>query len=437
MPELLERRILVLGSGPHPGVTSYNWSEVPVGLSVADYDVLILNLSVFEESGTEPLVDTQCLPKREQIARLLFSPHAEMIVLGSPDLVLQNSRGGEFRVDWWLPFYLEVTQEFGNTIKVIDPKFSFYFAQVSKWSAFVRTKFQPSIDPGEYARSAVQEARNIKSEFSSLAETRFNEAVAFSISMDAWSNNGTFLEQAGPIFWLPRADRITAYEAAELILKVRYHILVESEAPEWADAFTLPREDEVRTEITHISEQISKLEDSLADAHVRLKQESRFRALLFERGDALEPLVHDAFRELGATVDECPKDREDGRLVDPSGRRAIIEIKGRTGAAKLADVRQLHHWVGDAIADEDWDGKGILVVNAFADDPISERGEPFPTNSLRAAIRFDQCLITTTQLYTAIRAKQRGEFDVTEFWKTVFETTGVCDVPNVQNDSEG
>jgi hypothetical protein len=431
MSEATDQRIIVLGSKGHAGVTSYDWGELPVGLSIADFNVVILNFAALEEPESLVSLNLENLPKREQIARLLFSPNSEVVVLGSPDLQLRDTVGREFSPTWWLPFHLDVTREYGSEIKISDPSFSYYFPHVSRWTAFVRERLQLNMDPAMYALTVTQEGRSTNYNFKPLATTRFNEAVAFSIQMEIVDKNRNLMKYSGPVFWLPRADLVTAYDAAELILKARYKVMVATEAPAWAELFTLPRQDEVRRQIDDLNAQILELDELLHSAHERLKRESRFGALLFERGDILEELVRDAFRELGATVEERPKDREDGRFITPSGDRGIIEVKGRTGPAKLSDIRQLNHWVGDAIADEDWEGKGVLVVNAFAEKAIDERADAFPANSVRAAERFEQCLMTTTQLFAAIRSQQQGSFDADAFWATIFATSGVCKLPDL------
>lgn len=65
--------------------------------------------------------------------------------------------------------------------------------------------------------------------------------------------------------------------------------------------------------------------------------------------------------------------RDDGRLTDPTGRNGILEIKGRAGALCVSDVRELHDWVSDAIANEGWQGKGLLIANLRCNEPPGQR----------------------------------------------------------------
>jgi hypothetical protein len=166
----------------------------------------------------------------------------------------------------------------------------------------------------------------------------------------------------------------------------------------------------------------------------QLEETTRFRRLLYEQGeDGLEPVVRDALRELSAQVtDPEQPGREDGRLVDPSGRNGMLEIKGKTKALGIRDVRQLDQWVRDAMAEEEWEGKGLLIANTYCGDPLEQRKEPFPQRSSRLAKRFGQCLMTTTQLFRALCSHQRDELDVEAFWDAIFNINGVCSLPELE-----
>jgi hypothetical protein len=62
---------------------------------------------------------------------------------------------------------------------------------------------------------------------------------------------------------------------------------------------------------------------------------------------------------------------------------------------------------------------------------VSNRGEPFPPNYIQAAKKFDLCLMTTTQLFKALYALQRGELNLDLFWDALFSTSGVCPLPDI------
>jgi hypothetical protein len=158
--------------------------------------------------------------------------------------------------------------------------------------------------------------------------------------------------------------------------------------------------------------------------------------LLYEQHvEGLEPVVRDALRALGATVsDPKPKEnREDGRLTAPGGQIGMLEIKGRTKSLSLRDVRQLEQWVRDAFSQENLVSKGILIANMYCGQPPKLRDKAFPPNCIDSAKIANLCLMTTTQLFRALCSYQREELDIAEFWNTVFNTDGVCSLPELES----
>jgi hypothetical protein len=180
-------------------------------------------------------------------------------------------------------------------------------------------------------------------------------------------------------------------------------------------------------------QEIQETTRKLKQARQQLTEVKRFHKMLYETGeDALEPVVREALRQLGAQVTDPPprSGKEDGRLVSPAGDNGMLEIKGPQGPLKLRDVRQLDQWVRDAIAEEEWESKGLLIVNAYHKTPLADRGNPFPDNCIKAAKRFEICLMTTSQLFRALVVDQRGELDRDQFWATIFDTNGPCSLPD-------
>jgi hypothetical protein len=133
---------------------------------------------------------------------------------------------------------------------------------------------------------------------------------------------------------------------------------------------------------------------------------------------------------------EVRRKREDGRLRDPSGRPAVLEIKGRTGDLKLSDVNQLLQWRDEA------DGlgkshKGILVCNLQCETHPGERKRVFPDNAKSRAQALGLCLITTGQIFAALVALQNGTFDSPAFWDAIFAAAGPVPLPDLHGDVAG
>ena len=420
-----EKRILVLGSAPHPGTTeTFKWEDMPQNLSIADYDVVILNLSSFKE---DLFIKDHFhkLPKTTQVAELLFSDGGELLCLGEP-----FRKDGEDILSKWLPMIPKYSTRSGNEFRYMKHDYDFYSTHVKEWNYY--------FDPGQHTVSNTLNefdrvlhpgkaisGRHLERE--ALWTTRFKREIAiqfrikynFSSSQDSYTSNA--------LIWLPPPTAISPKEAIDLILANRYGVIYEQDEPKWIGEYELPNQRPVEEKILNTKNKIDELKSTLLLEKQNLRKERRFLKLLYETGDALEKIVLDALTELGAKVDKPEKTNlEDGRIEDPDGRHGMLEIKGVTGSASLKNVRQVNDWVQKAIVEEAWKGKGILIVNAFRNTPLKDRENPFPKNCIAAAKRVKVSMLTTADLFHAICSYQKGDWDPKSFWNQIFENDGVC-----------
>ena len=87
------KRILVLGSEGHGrAVQAHPWDQLPEALNVADYEVVILNFTAFEDRTFAEGFPVDRLPDQSAMARLLFSQSSEVVSMGDPELSLVRPR---------------------------------------------------------------------------------------------------------------------------------------------------------------------------------------------------------------------------------------------------------------------------------------------------------------------------------------------------------
>ena len=429
------RRILVLGySQSSQWFDSYSWSYIPELLNVADYDVVILNFRPFEIQAIARSVDIDRIPRFAQFARLLFSEGAEIVVIGRPFFHLGD--GPYLMSTWWLPVTPMFLEESGETIRLRDEDFAFYFDHIRRWS-FCLSGWEPShpdFFKAYMTEAGIESAPYLVPEVHPIAENRYPRPIGFMFKFVSLSQTSKRLRTSGYVIWLPPTTEISEFEAIDLLLRERYGVLREEAAPHWVEQYHLPDEIPVRKRIEELKSNIAKLDEDLKKTRKELEIVTRFKKLLYETGEGvLEPVVLDALRELGADI-ELPKDKgkEDGRLTDPSGRIATLEIKGRAGTLRLSDVRQAHQWVADSIAYEGRESKGILIANLNRDKPPAKRGKVFPANCIKGAHNFDISLVTTTQIFHALALHQQGQLDTSHFWDSIFEAKGICAFPELK-----
>ncbi|MGD2165641.1 MAG: hypothetical protein PVH50_08930 [Anaerolineae bacterium] len=436
----LEQRILVLGSAPHSRfVTTYCWDSLPEDLNVADYDLVILNLVPLLKRGFAKSINLKTLPSSRSFSRLLFSEGSEIVAIGTPGLKIGDN---PYRDNtWWLPITPKSVWDGGEAIRNVDPAFEFYFRHVRNWFFHFTLQYENPDTQEAYLKAARPDLNGLEAEVVPIAETRFQRPVALKLSFVAHGAEAyrgkkaldipTEPKRSGEVIWLPPATEISPYEAVNLILQQRYGLALEHSPPEWVLGYKLPQQLPIEEEIERPEEEIKRLDEELKEQRNLLAEAKRFQGLLYEQGeDVLEPVVRQAFRELGAEVyDPEQPGGDDGRMTDPLGHKYTLEIKGRTGALKLDDVRQLRQWVDDAEAYRDWRSKGLLVANLWCSDPPNQRERLVPRRQARTAKGWNQCVLTTAQLFRALGDHQRGELDFTGFWNSVFETNGVSSLP--------
>ena len=428
------RRILVLGTLiPSPDVRSARWDNIPTGLNVADYDTVILDFSPFEHAATAQSINIDTLPPYPQFARLLFTESSEIIVIGRPFFRL--GRNPFLQATWFLPVEPDFLDEPGETLEVADPQYSDYLRQVASWSFCLQGWAAPH---AAYLSSYMSAAGihfpvQIRPRVYPIAENRYDRPVAFTFKLTVETEGGGTVGDSAYVTWLPPTTEIPVQESIILLLRSRFGILQLDAPPEWLSEYSLPAELPLRRKIENIESQVGNLVDQLDRFKTQLAISQRPKQILFQTGEhVLEPVVIEVLCALGASA-ELPKTKgkEDARITDPSGRLATIEIKGRSGPLRLADVRQAHQWVADRIAFEGTSSKGILIANLVKDIPPRKRGPLFPDNCRDAARNLHISLVSTTQLFAALALHQEARLDVKHFWDVLFIADGPADMPDL------
>jgi hypothetical protein len=448
------KRILVIGSEGHgKDVTCYSWDKFPEGFNVADFDVVILNFATFEEDqALATAFPPERLPSRESLGRLFFAERTELIAIGDPSRQIgpePEGRGFAFAgrpsVADWLPFWFRVEHEVGSSFEVKDEEWAFYFSKLSTYEWFMGGEMGAGFqDPTHYLRAVgIVDADALRPFYKTLAETRFGRpiALAFQVAaarfkeplglvVDYGEQEVELVRSSSSIYWLPALSEPSGAEAVDLILAERFRISTQQRLPEWLDEYVLPIEAEIADEIAGLEAEREALAAHIAKARLRAEHAAAPRALLYEKGKkALEPVVRDALRELGAVVQEPEREGiEDGQLLRPPDA-AVIEIKGRKDQIRLSDVRQVVQWAADAKLRDGVTYKPIIVGNPHCETSPSQRSEPLAPNALEYARNGEVALLTTIQVHEALRRLQQSDFDEAGFWTAVFAAKGVVEWP--------
>jgi hypothetical protein len=453
-----QKRILLIGSSlSHSSIDSFKWHELPEDYNIGDHDVVIIDSTSFEAENEEYRFTNNPISPNHFKSFLSHSEN-ELILIGEPYHF-------EIKIDSWITFYgfRQLFPEFpdlisieGQEIRDKDNDFIYYLDHVKKWSFHLYTKkdelplekgsiekFHGIFDDYDVRRALRQAIINIKPLAKSVSQYPIAFSFNYTILIPKMSTSKTnvygepLVEKIEPIstantFFLPPTTSLPVIEGIKLILQNRYNLILESETPEWINEYKLPEQLDVEYKIGEYEKEIKNLEGNIEKLQEPLHHVNSFQKLLYETGENLRNIVLDALENLGAKVDRTDISQDDGRLIDPFGRKATIEVKGVEKSVKRKDIRQLEDWMDTAKEKDNWESKGILIANTYIKNPLNKRKEPFPNDCSKKAISEEICLITTTQLFKALQHLQENEFNQEDFWDSIFNTNGKCDLPELQ-----
>lgn len=456
---------LVIGSREHSGVDTAQWDDNPFAPNVADYDVIVIDTSslgsiidTLPQTFGSPVDERESLITRnvesiaEDLIRILCT-NGQVFAIASPESTVSRGSGIRF---WnltnydWCPCPVEVVEKTGRMIGPYPAELRDYLEVNKSWRQVFPVPtwtgnservlkvlrqntdtFYVHFEQHAVVRSRAAEPVSIRLQFSihevrrevSPGGLRYQNVV---VAEPARSSSS--------ILVLPSPSAMTNHEAVKWVLQNLVGIPQQRQLPEWLDKYDLPDVAELITHISSLRTRQSQLGDEIDETNRRIEEHRRFRALLYEKGEeALEPIVLEALTLLGATVlPPAAKGREDGILIHPDGRRAVLEITGTTGSLGRKKVDQVVGKCMQIEQEDGWRGKGIIIVNWECTRAPRDRGRVIANPETEEHARLNGiCILTSVHLYKALERHQSGKLG--DFWERVFDTAGLFRLPYVQS----
>jgi len=193
--------------------------------------------------------------------------------------------------------------------------------------------------------------------------------------------------------------------------------------PDWVNTYTLSKEKEESIKLSKLNIKLNQVKDSILTSEKKLLDFRFLKALFSSDGKTLEDAVEYVFQDMGfETI--CPENNRDDLVIKSENNIAVIEIKGLTKSAAEKNAAQLQKWVSNYHVENNFNPKGILVVNTFKNEIIENRTKvDFPEQMLPYANQMNLCLISGLQLlciYLDFKSKNLKKKKVIElFFKTV------------------
>jgi len=408
-------KILVIGSDVKiKGVVSFEWKNIPKDLNFADFNKVIINLySIYLDN--KKIYNFNLNEFSNNLTGLIWNKNAEIIAIGRPLELTKN----DYYVDCysWLPNKIIVKEVEGDTFSDVKKEFEWYFKLIEKWPFYFEEKSRENKDYKVILMYPLAKSINDKPLGVIIKHKKLRKE-----------------DESAFIILLPPTTKIPVSDSIRLIIEKRYDFEISSEEPAWVEKYKLPSQKDMEEKIKIMEEDIKKQiiqRDNLLDQLKKLKDKNK---LLYEKGFSLQESVLECISLLGAKLEDVPdKTKEDGRFVDPQGRKYMIEIKGSNGQMQRKDIRELDDWIDHATKTEGWKGKGLLIGNYLCDKKITDRKDIISPNEEKALKRFEFCFLKTTQLFKALESLEKKNFDQKNFWNKIHKSTGSVDLPDIEN----
>jgi len=194
--------------------------------------------------------------------------------------------------------------------------------------------------------------------------------------------------------------------------------------PPWAADVELPGLAERRAALADAESAVEAARAELAGAESAVRDLTRHVALLWQAGPfGLGQAVRDALAALGFTVAGEP-----GAPIAASigSRTLLVEAEGADTAVGMDAHYRLRARLEEAIASTGEPARGALVVNGYRLRPPADRPQQYEDSVRVAAESMRYCLLTSADLFDAVRAALAGdEQRVAAFREGLYHTDGV------------
>jgi hypothetical protein len=436
-------KILVVGVPINSkGVISYLWEKLPEDLNFADFNIVIMDMTRFEDRNFIDVLPNYNLIKKSNFENFLFFKKNELIVIGYPFCYTKPAEVGSGRMVFefadQFPYYPPFIDACGDGIEKVNKEFEFYFKNVKKWKKHLKSnsfsyEFKLTEIP-DFIKNNFKVASEFKSFIciTPIALTLSQHPIAFSFTSSfLFIEHRLMSDQPGnvctaKVINLSPTTTVSAETAIKSILVNRYKMTLELSFPVWLNKYKTSIQEKIESNLISLFKKKLDIEREIEDQNQYLKNEIKFQKLLFEQGTELQIIVYDALALLGAEVDRIDKKEDDGKIIAPNGKKGILEIKGKSKSIARDDIRQLDDWKDVLEIKDSIERKGILIANCFIGEPISERNQYFPDDCIKKAKANEFCLLKSSQLFKAICSFKEDKLNIKDFWDEVFATNGVC-----------
>ena len=418
-----------------------SWDKLSGISNVRDYDVLVLNLLSIKTQAARNKVDWGKFNELLDFSRAsdILTNGGTIVVLGDPRFEIPKLRepGVKTFLDWTGATFAWDNQP-GDTLKFAEAdrykEFRDYLRHLRKWNYSLGQCFlNSSVFGDKWDLHELERQRcRISVKIYAACSNRYDHPLAFCIHHQILDEYKRIHIPYGYIYLLPE---ISLDEDETLLIVLRDFCDAASELPEpeWLSDFNVPGQKTIDDKIAQIKVTLGEQRAALEKATNEWVKARTCLKLLYEREYALEPVVRNILRELGAKVeDPVEKNKEDGWVtiqVADKTYEGVLEIKStRSDQFNEDGRRQVLDWIdrGRTIRGKDY--KGIFIGNSAVTKPLKDRPDAFSDSWKRNTTLSHICAMKSEELFLIYLFHKQGKVNLDDFWTKFFKTDGIFDI---------
>jgi hypothetical protein len=436
-----DKKILVIGSLGHSlADRCISWDEIksdPEVVYLGDYHLLIINLQSLEETKLDKRMKEVFEKMRKEINEIIWG-NTEIICITAPtvkkwltNIKRKSTSIPEISNYHWCPIYMDFVKREGSSFE--NKNEDGYFKFVKRWTHFLN-------DHNTDLYEIYGEKDDFEIHWTIWLQNLAKKELAFTINIVEFnvvkkisgSEKRDNLAYSKSISFLPPPTEISVEEGINFLLEKEKGITRKTELPKWAENIWLPGEEELLKKIRENEELKKKCEEEIKENKSKLSELVKFKNLLTTDAEELENIVEETFKFLDIKVQKGPKGKEDKIIVDPETKSEIpVEI---TGVKNSIPETKLNQLIGRLVDEErvkkiKCKNHGVLIGNHYKEMPLKNdlegRKKPFERDLIEKAIKSKIGLVSTIELFKAVRAKLKGEDEnVKNFINSLFNKSG-------------
>lgn len=421
----MRNNVLVIGVYVGEHVDSYDWwQQLP---NISEYDTIILDttsiLRYLQNSGRlehrkdniyamdddESRIYKQIsanlnLVRNKLTEKLEFE--STIYALYSPKLIINyhpfhvDGSGdgylGSIKTNDWCPISINIIQETGKFIEVIDTSYQDYFRDFKEWQYYFESKSLGI----PYIQQYYEDKWTVWVKLNPVAINKVERPIAVEVSFLFRSSKKQ--RTGSRLVLLPVANQYDTNPNISFLLQ-RGKQFEATPPPSWINKIEIPNEVSLKKDISTRKQQLETLASVIREKENTLAELQKYRGLLYETGLKLQELVRTTLEKLGVRIE--PSTVTDEFIIEVGGNKALIEVKGNTKSIVKGDLGQLITDLGEHLKATDEDIAGILIGNAWRLEPVEARNTHDRPIFSQAVVKIAEnrsiCLISTTELFKA------------------------------------